>query len=244
MRRFLICSGIHSDPNGIARLEQVALARHPDGILFAGGILAPGRPVTACSTPPTLWGLTAAESRFIEDFFAALGRLKVFSAVIPGPAGEPMDEFYCLAMAAELTFPDVHVVHATLVENRDVAFCGIGGSIAEEPLLGIETYTRTKVEYLLRPLRRSEQPRKALLLAAAPSGSTEWPADKSLVWELIDSFHPDLCVVYGPGDRPGSQTVARTLVINPGCLADGKAAWLDWSRDERDRVELIDLTPR
>jgi hypothetical protein len=193
MRRFLICSGIHGDPNGIARLERVAAARHPDGILFAGGILAPARECAVRSTP---WCLTTADARFIEDGFAALGRLKVFSAVIPGPAGEPMDEFYRLAMAAELTFPNVHVVHATLVEKEDVAVCGIGGTIAEGPLLGAETYTRTTVEYQLRPLWRSKKPRKVLLLAAAPSGSLGSRDDKTLVWELIDSFHPDLCAVY------------------------------------------------
>jgi Icc-related predicted phosphoesterase len=238
MRGFVICGGIHGDPEGIARLERVAAARHPDGILVVGGILAPGRSYAVRSTP---WCLTTGEARFIEDFFAALGRLKVFSAGIPGPAGEPMDEFYRLAMAAELTFPNVHVVHATLVEKGGVAVCGIGGTIAEEPLQGAETYTRTKVEYLLRPLRRSDQPRKVLLLAAAPSGSSGWPDDKRLAWELIDSLHPDLCVVYAPGDRPGTQTVGKTLVINPGCLADGRAAWLDWGRDAKDQAELLDL---
>jgi hypothetical protein len=238
MRRFLICSAIHGDPIGIARLEGLAAARHPDGILFAGGILAPGPECAAGSSPG---GLTTADARFIEDFLAVLGRLKVFSAVIPGPAGEPMDEFYRLAMGAELTFPNVHVVHATLVEKEDIAVCGIGGTIAEEPLLGVESYTRTTAEYLLRPLWRSAKPRKVLLLAAAPSGSLGGPDDRGLVWELIDSFHPELCAVYAPSDEQGSQAVGKTLVVNPGCLAYGKAAWLDWSREERDRVELIDL---
>ena len=237
MRRFLICSGIHGDPSAVARLGRLAAGWHPDGILFTGGILAPGRPCAARSTP---WCLTADESRFIEEFFAALGRLKVFSAVIPGPAGEPLDEFYRLALAAELTFPDVRAVHATLVEKAGVAVCGVGGTIAEGPLLGAETCTRTTAEYLLRPLRWSDQPRKVLLLAASPGGSPGWPYDKRLVWELIDSFHPDLCAVYAPCDKQESRAVGKTLMVNPGCLADGKAAWLDWSRDGRDRVEFID----
>jgi hypothetical protein len=42
MRRILICSGIHGDPSGIARLERGAAARHPDGILFGGGTSGPG----------------------------------------------------------------------------------------------------------------------------------------------------------------------------------------------------------
>jgi Icc-related predicted phosphoesterase len=239
MRRFLICSGIHGDPNGIARIQRVATTHHPDGILFSGGILHPGRECALRSTP---WCLTVEDCRFAEQFLATLGNLKVFSAVIPGPAGEPMDEFYRLAMAAELTFPNIHAVHATLVEEGDIAICGIGGTIAEEPLLGTETFTRLAVEYLLRPLWRSDRPRKVLLLAAAPSDSSGWPKGESLVWDMIDSYHPDLCVVYGTSDQQGSLRVGKTLVVNPGSLADGSAAWLDWDRSGEDQVELMNLT--
>jgi hypothetical protein len=31
---------------------------------------------------------------------------------------------------------------------------------------------------------------------------------------------------------------ASTLIVNPGHLADGSAAWLDWSRG--DEVEFLD----
>jgi Icc-related predicted phosphoesterase len=101
--------------------------------------------------------------------------------------------------------------------------------------------TRTTVEYLLRPLWRSDRPRKLLLLAAAPSGSLGWPEGKPLVWDLIDSHHPDLCVVYGGSDPKGSRRVGNTLVVNPGYLADGWAAWLDWRRSEGNQVDVIDL---
>lgn len=237
MRNFLICSGVHGDPNGIARLERIVAARHPDSVLFAGGILAPGRECAVRSTP---WGLTDEDCRFVEQFFAALGRLNVFSAVIPGPAGEPMDEFYRLAMPAELTFPNVHVVHATYIEEGDVVIAGIGGAIAEEPLSGVETFTRTKAQYLLRPLRRSSRPRKILLLAASPSASLSW-REGSLVWDLIDSYHPDLCAVYGGSHTQRSERVGVTLMVNPGHLADGQAAWLDWNRSGGDQIELMNL---
>jgi Icc-related predicted phosphoesterase len=147
-------------------------------------------------------------------------------------------------MPAELTFPNVHAVHATLVEEGDLAVCGLGGTIAEGPLLGTEAFTRTTAEYLLRPLGRSDRPRKVLLLASAPSGPLGGPEGKPMVWDLIDSYHPDLCAVYGGTDQQGSQRVGKTLVVNPGCLADGRAAWLDWGRGEGDRIELLNLGMR
>jgi hypothetical protein len=48
-------------------------------------------------------------------------------------------------------------------------------------------------------------------------------------------------VVGGPSALRGTQRVARTLVVNPGQLAEGWAAWLDWSAPSGEQVELLDL---
>ena len=228
MRHFLICSGIHGDLNGIARLERIAAARRPDCILFAGGILDPCRQGAARSTS---WDLTAEDVLFIDQFLAALGRLKVFSAIIPGPAGEPMDEFYRLAMPAELTFPNVHVVHTTLVEAGDLAIYGIGGAVAEGPLIGVETYTRPKVEYLLRTLRRSDRPRKVLLLAA-PSACLGRAEGKQTGMGLDRQF-PSRSMCGVSGQRPaGAPAGWKDSGGNPGlpCGRSGGLAGLEPSR--------------
>jgi hypothetical protein len=47
-------------------------------------------------------------------------------------------------------------------------------------------------------------------------------------------------VVAGSTAHRGWQRIAHTLVVNPGCLADGSAAWLDRGRDE---VDFLDLRP-
>jgi hypothetical protein len=238
IRRILACCGVHGSRDALGWLRRAAERLRPDAVLFAGGILAPGRRSGTRSSP---WGLTTQDNRFVEEFFSTLGGLRAFSAVIPGPAGEPLDEFLRLAIQAELAFPAVHAVHATLVAAGDMAVCGIGGLLAEGAVLGLESSTRTTAEYFLRPLWGARQPRKVLLLPSPPPGSLGGPEGLPLVGELIDSLHPDLCVVAGESQRRGSARVGHTLIVNPGRLADGWAAWLDWSRPAEEQLEILSV---
>jgi hypothetical protein len=47
--------------------------------------------------------------------------------------------------------------------------------------------------------------------------------------------------VGGSDAHRGTQRVASTLIVNPGCLAEGSAAWLDLSLPSDERVEFLDL---
>jgi len=236
MRRLLLCSGIYGKKSAIEGLRRFAADRRPDAILFAGGILSPERQTVPCSTSP--WGLTPEDERFAFEFGAALGALGVFSAVIPESNFAPDDQFCRLAMAVELEFPNVHLAHATVVETHDLAVCGLGIAIAEQALMREDSYSRVKAEYFLRALRSSDKPRKVLLLPEPPPGPLGGPKGNAVVGDLIDWLGPSLCVVSGPTERRGLQRIASTLVVNPGHLADGSAAWLDWSRGEE--VEFLD----
>jgi Icc-related predicted phosphoesterase len=238
MHRFLICSGVHGDNRSLVRLRREVRKRRPDGILFAGGILHPSREFATRMTP---WSLTRGDAFFMERFFRTLGSLQTFSAVIPGMGREPLEEFFRLGMQAELEYPDVHIVHATLVEEGHVAFSGIGGAIVERELLGTDSYSRVVTEYFLRALRRSKEPRRVLLLPAAPLGNLGGVEGDPLIGELIDSHHPSLCVVAGNTQRRGIMRIGNTLVVNPGYLSEGSAAWLDWHKTPELQVEFLDL---
>jgi Icc-related predicted phosphoesterase len=238
MRRFRACCGVDGHAESWDWLGRAVADRPPDAVLFAGGILPPQRQGAEKLSP---WSLSAEESAFAEQFFAALGRLGVFCAVIPGPAGEPLDEFFRLAAGAELLFPNIRAAHATLLQEGDVAVCGLGGVLSEEPLLGVEPYSRAAAEYFLRTLPDARQPRKILLLPAPPPGPLGGEEGSRLVGDLIDSCHPDLCVVAGPSARRGSQRLAGTLAVNPGRLVDGWAAWLDWRQAGAAPVEIVNL---
>jgi Icc-related predicted phosphoesterase len=159
--------------------------------------------------------------------------------VIPGPNFVPLDEFFRLGMAAELEFPHIHMVHATLVEEQDLAVCGLGVAIAEEALNREDSYSRIRANYFLRPLRTSVKPRKVLLLPEPPPGTLGGPEGNIVIGDIINGLRPSVCIVAGQTERRGQEWIANTLLVNPGSLADESAALLDWDRKGNDRVEFL-----
>jgi len=238
MRRLLLCAGVYGQRKALEGLNRAVQARRPDGVLFAGGVLPLFRHYTARTT---LWDMDREDAQFVQHFFEELGKLGVFSAVIPGTTDTPVEEFLRIGMHAEVEFSGVHVVHATLVEQRDLAVCGIGGHISGNGCHEPDWCPRILAAYHLRKLWTVKQPRRALLLPSPPPGTLGGPEGNAFAGELIDSLHPTLCVVGGTTQRRGIERVAGTLVVNPGALADGSAAWLDWGRDSDHRVEFLDL---
>jgi len=237
LRRFFLCSGVHGSRDSLDWLTGAVVRQSPDALLFAGGILAPSRHAVTGSTP---WSLNKDDYRFIEEFFAVLGSSGAFTALIPGPAGVPLEEFFRLGVELELVHPNVHVAHATVIEEDDLAVCGFGGPIGEQKLIGIDSASRPTVEYALRPLWNVNKPRKVLLLPVPPPGPLGGDEGVPLVAEIVDSFHPNLCVVAGRAACRGSAQVGHTLIVNPGCLADGSATWLDWEQDEVTFLDVRD----
>lgn len=237
MRRLLLCSGVYGKRRGIEALRCFAAERRPDAILFAGGILSLERHMASHSSSDC--GLTLEDQQFIHDFTRTLGDLAIFSAVIPGPNFVPLDEFFRLGMAAELEFPHLHVVHATLVEEQDLAVCGLGVAIAEEALNREDSYSRIRANYFLRPLRTSVKPRKVLLLPEPPPGTLGGPEGNNVIGDIINGLRPSVCVVAGQTERRGQEWIANTLLVNPGSLADESAALLDWDRRGNNQVEFL-----
>lgn len=236
MKRLLLCSGVFGKKAAIERLCQLAKERRPDAVLFAGGILSQHRDMVPSST--SAWGMSSEDERFAFEFCGALGRLGVFCAMIPGPNFEPADQFCRLAMAAELEFPNVHSAHATLIESHDTAISGLGVAVAEEALMREDSYCRTKAQYFLRALRWSLKPRKILLLPEPPPGPLAGHAGNGVIGDLIDWLGPTLCVVSGSTELRGTQHIASTLIVNPGHLADGSAAWIDWDKNSEKQFEF------
>jgi hypothetical protein len=102
--------------------------RRPDSILFAGGILAPtaGEVLRAGAD-----GIPRDDALCYQRFFETLGKLGVFTTLVPGPRDTPLRGFLRLGMNAEVEFPTLHVTHACLVQEGDIALAGIGGQLTE-----------------------------------------------------------------------------------------------------------------
>jgi Icc-related predicted phosphoesterase len=228
VKTFIACAGIDGREVALAQLRQTVRQRSPDALLFAGGLRTAKHGVGA---------------DLLEGFFALLGDLGTFAAVIPGPRDAPLNVFLRAGMNAESQSPGIHLVHAALATNRDCVICGIGG----EPTQTVDSFdpvvrcSRTTVEYFLRALHGADQSQKVLLFGVPPTGNLGGASGNSLVGEFIHSYHPKLCVVSGPTENCGVERVAHTTIVNPGRLSDGRAAWIDWNREVNNQVELIHI---
>jgi hypothetical protein len=239
MRRFLVCSGVHGQIECLDWLERAVAQRLPDGILFAGGVLDRARRYAPTST--TEFGHTKADVNFLMDFFSTLGRLGVFSAVIPGVHDAPLELFLRIGMNAELEYPSLHLVHATLIGAKDIAVIGLGACITDYASTGIGYYSRGLADYYLRSLWTTPKPRKVLLLPEPPQSWLGNIENRRIAEALMATFRPTLCVLGSPSHRLSAERMADTLVINPGHLCEGSAALLDWDHPAGKQVEFLDL---
>lgn len=238
MRCFLICSGVHGRIESLEWLHQIVRQLRPDGVLFAGGVLSRER--VYAPTASTSWGYTKSDTDFLQAFFDSLGGLGVFTAIIPGVLDAPLDQFLRLGMNAEIEYPRLHVVHATPVEEEDVAVLGLGASISDYTATDIGYYSRSLADYYLRSLWTTSRPRTVLLLPEPPQS---WLGDVDNLRRasaLVSTYYPGLCVLGSPSGGQGADRVGDSLIINPGHLSEGRAVWLDWHRPKGEQVEFLD----
>lgn len=193
-------------------------------MLFAGGVLRSDREHDG-------WDLTRDDARFVEELLHTLGGLGVFTAIIHGRADAPADELLRLAMNAELEYPALRIAHGTLCQDGELAVCGVGGRVCDGPAYELGVWSRTQAELAARSLRSAAAPRKALLLAAS--------AEEDVCEALIGRAGAVLCVAPGEDGRWGCRRVGGALVVCPGHLADGRAAWVKW--DGEPEVSFLDL---
>lgn len=227
MKKIVACAGLNGNEKALDKLLNVIKERKPDGVLFAGGIVAPHTHV-------------AHKAEFMKKFFEALGASSASFAIIPGPNDSPLREFYRVALNAEVVHPSLMAAHATPFVRGDYAVSGIGGMItdSEDSDFPIIRYSHSAAEFYLRTLWQIEKPIKFLLLSEPPPGQLGGSEGNSIVKELITSYHPAICVVGGKKANRGSELYARTLVVNPGQLTESSAAWIE---RVAKKVEMLDL---
>ena len=233
MKTYLVAGRLDGQFDALEHLQSLADEHQPEGLLYAGNILgeAPGS--------------HAERRRSWEAFFDALAKLGGFSAVIPGPADAPLRDFLQVAKNAEVAHANVAVVHAAIFEKRGIAICGLGGELTDavDETKDRVAYARATAEYYLRGLWRSKQSRKVLLLSVPPNGRLGGERGNPICGEIIDSYHPQLCVVAGATDCRGVEQIANTTVINPGRLADRSVAFYNAGRSKNRQVEFLEASP-
>jgi hypothetical protein len=179
--------------------------------------------------------------QLLERFFETLGTMPSVAAVIPGPNDSPLRAFLMAGMHARGQSHGVHLVHCTMITSRDVVISGIGGELTQVEDSGepVVRSSRTTAEYFLQSFAGAGESEKVLLLGVAPRGRLGGDGGNVVAGDLLNSYHPKLCVVGGPHVARGVERVARTTAVNPGSLANGSAAFVDWSRGSDDQVDMI-----
>jgi hypothetical protein len=240
VRTFLACCGLDGETQSLIVLRDLIDQWRPDAVLFSGGMFRPPVPRESSNDDAQRHEF---ELTFLDSFFTTLGNHAKFATVIPGPHDGPLRTFLRAGLHAQSQFPGIHVVHAMLATSGDVALAGIGGALTAtedtgEPVVRV---SRTTAEHSLQGVLMAEQSQKILLFAEPPLGDLGNAAGNPVVSELIDSYHPKLCVTGGLTAHRGFQRVAHTTIVNPGRLSDGSAALVDWTNAVECQVELFQL---
>ena len=239
MKRYLVFAGLDGEVGSITALQQVIAERKPDCLLFAGGVGCEACIGKDTSRPD----LTPEQAARYEEFYHWLGNCGVPAAVIPGPFDVPLESFLKIGMNSEVEYGNVHLVEGSIWEAGEAAIVGAGGELTEHhtSVFPRVRLSRTMAEYGLRGLVCSDAGVKIMLLSTPISGRLGGDHGSPLAGELVDSFHPHLAVVGGDTKHRGVERVANSLIVNPGRLRDGSAAWIDWTRPANERVELMDV---
>lgn len=227
MKRFIACAGLNGDGKALESLLEVITEKKPDGILFAGGIISP-----KADLPHRI--------NFLASFAETAGKSGYFMAMIPGPNDTPLPDYFRLALNTEVVFPNIYSVHATTMMRGDVAICGLGGILTEyeDSISPVIKYSHVSAEYFLRNLWNVNKPFKILLLSEPPPGKLAGMEGSNSSKEIIKNYRPTVCIVGGKREYRGVEPDGSTIIVNPGMLTEGSAAWVDLMKD---KVEMIDL---
>lgn len=241
MKTILAVCGLDGRRDSLALLTKAIDERRPEVVLFAGGLF---RPHSGKELQDDGLNRNGAELSLLESLLSLTASKRCLLAVIPGPRDGPLQSFLRTSIRAEVRYRGVKVVHdAVMTVNGNLAISGIAGELAQsedacEPVIRC---SRETAGYFLRPFQAARAPHKVLLLAVPPVGVLGGKSGNLIVRSLVETYRPRLCVTAGDTARRGVQRVARTLIVNPGRLSDGSAAWIDLNRTAAEQVELLDL---
>jgi len=110
----------------------------------------------------------------------------------------------------------------------DVGIFGVGGSTYTPFYSPTEFSEEELTEYLLAGYAQVQQARYTILVAHCPPAHTAvdrlcngMHVGSQSVRAFIETYQPDLCISGHIHEAPGEDRIGRTLVLNPGMLAQG-----------------------
>lgn len=239
--KLLALSDLHEEFAYLDRLGDVVRNARVEGVLFCGNVLraearqaewqrahAEGRGPRA--DLPEVQKERSDDAQSITRFFRALNQLGVPVFLVPGRNDAPERFFLQAAFNSEIVEPHIHLVHRSFAPlGAGYVVVGFGGEITsnERENEFFLRYPSWEAEFALDFMRHLEQ-EKILLTHTPPAENAEMAKDgRGAVSHIIKTYAPQFAVAARASGEKGKITVANTVVVFPGRLANGDYAILD-----------------
>jgi uncharacterized protein len=251
----LVFSDVHGQMDAVRHLMQIAAKTDCDFGLFCGDIVKgyargdeflaaknEGREGDLCK--PEIVKERAEDYALYAEFHGCLRPSPFPIYGVPGNMDAPEGRYLTCSLAEEGGDSPLEVVHRSLAKHDDYVISGLGGQITEvsrhEFLVlqypGWEALHQFRLfEYIAGP--------RIMVLHTPPIGKVVdidngGHKGSQVVNELIHTFRPKLAVCGHAHDAQGQETIADTLVVNPGALKEGNYAIVDLEEMEVDLRQL------
>lgn len=251
----LVFSDVHAEMDALRELMRLAPEMHCELGLFCGDIVkghargdeflasrAEGREPNA--RRPEILDERAEDYAIYAQFYGALRASPFPIYGVPGNMDAPEGRYLTCSLAEEGANSPLQVVHRSLARCGDWVISGLGGQITDEDRdeTLVLQYPRWEALHQLRLYEFVEGPR-IMVLHTPPIGEIvdlDNGGHKGcrVVNELIHTYRPTLAVAGHAHDAQGQETIANTLVVNPGALKGGNYALVDLDTMEADLRRL------
>lgn len=253
--RALVFSDVHGEFEPLRSLMRIAPDLDCDFGLFCGDIVrghARGDEFLAAKEEerePDTCAEAVGEERaedyaLYAEFYGTLRPCPMPVFGVPGNMDAPEGRYLTCSLAEEGADSPLEVVHRAIVKHGEWAIAGLGGEITQvnrEEFFVLQ-YPRWEAMHQLRVWTLVEG-RRIMVLHTPPIGDVVDRDDGGhkgceVVNELIHTFRPELAVCGHAHDAQGHETIANTLVVNPGALKSGNYAVVDLDSMEVDLGRL------
>lgn len=251
----LVFSDVHGEMDRVRHLMRLAPDFDCDLGLFCGDIVkgyARGDEFLAAHEEgreaqlrkPEIVEERAEDYALYAEFYGCLRPSPFPIYGVPGNMDAPEGRYLTCALAEEGGDSPLEVVHRSLAKHGDYVVSGLGGQLTEvdrHEFLVLQ-YPRWEALHQLRLFEFVQGPR-IMVLHTPPIGRV---VDRDngghkgcqVVNELIHTYRPKLAVAGHAHDAQGQETIAQTLVVNPGALKQGMYAIVDLEEMEAELREL------
>lgn len=239
--RLLALSDLQEEFAYLDRLPDLVRNARIEGALFCGNVLraearnaerekARGEGRAPRIDLPEIQKARSDDAQSVIRFFRALNQLGTPVFLVPGRNDAPERFFLQAAFNSEIVEPHIHLVHRSFAPlGAGYVVVGFGGEITanERETELFLRYPAWEAEFALDFMRHLEQD-KILLTHMPPTENAETPPPGAgAVSHMIKTYAPQFAVASRPNGEKGKSTVANTIVLFPGRLANGDYAILD-----------------